>query len=67
MLTKSVKNCCIVFLLALRCSVSAPSPALAETADLDLKEKDRVVLSAEIGKGKGELGYPEICGRGKRT
>ena len=59
MMTKSVKNCCIVFLLALICSVSAPSPALAETADLDLKEKDRVVLSAEIGKGKGELGYPE--------
>ena len=59
MMTKSVKNCCIIFLLALICSVSAPSPVLAETADLDLKEKDRVVLSAEIGKGKGELGYPE--------
>ena len=59
MMTKSIKNCCIVSLLALICSVSAPSPALAETADLDLKEKDRVVLSAEIGKSKGELGYPE--------
>ena len=59
MMTKSIKNCCIVFLLALIFSVSAPSQALAETADLDLKEKDRVVLSAEIGKSKGELGYPE--------